>query len=236
MKLAEKLAQVMAEVGYVQKDATNTGQGYRYASAAAVLGKVNEALSSRGVAVETHAELAHLSQAPGAKGGTNTTAVVKLCLDFTDGEERIHVEGLGSGMDYGDKAVMKANTAALKYAVANAFLISWGDDPEADATTDKEAARALPKSPAEDPFGSGDPATLTSMPQIQTQIDAMKGKGGVKELRALAMHAAVERWSEGKLLAFAKGVGVDLLNGAKAEDFERVLGEMKKARGVGSRL
>jgi hypothetical protein len=64
----------------------------------------------------------------------------------------------------------------------------------------------------------------------------MKGKGGVKELRALAMHAAIERWSEAKLMAFAKGVGVDLLNGAKAEDYERVLGELKKARRVGARV
>ena len=34
------------------------------------------------------------------------------------------VEGLGSGSDTGDKAVMKANTAALKYCLANGFLIS----------------------------------------------------------------------------------------------------------------
>ena len=234
MKLAEKLAQVMAEVGYVQKDAANDFHHYRYASAEAVLRKVNGALSSRGIAVATTADLVRYDQVQG-KNGTNNVAVVKLSLEFTDGEERIRVEGLGSGLDVGDKAVMKANTAALKYAVANAFLISWGDDPEADATTDKEAARALPKSPAEDPFGSDVAVSLESMPQIKTQIDAMKGKGGVKELRALAMHAAIEKWSEAKLMAFAKGVRVDLLNGAKAEDFERVLSEIKKTRGVGAR-
>jgi hypothetical protein len=36
---------------------------------------------------------------------------------------------------------MKANTAALKYAVAAGLLISWGDDPEADASTDRDAYR-----------------------------------------------------------------------------------------------
>ena len=44
---------------------------------------------------------------------------------------------MGQGTDKGDKAVMKANTAALKYALAGIFLISWGDDPEADVETDK---------------------------------------------------------------------------------------------------
>ncbi len=38
--------------------------------------------------------------------------------------------------DAGDKALMKAQTAAIKYAMARAFNISWGDDPEADPKVD----------------------------------------------------------------------------------------------------
>lgn len=233
--LAKKLAEVMAEVGYVQKDATNDFHRYRYASAEAVLRKVNAALSSRGVAVSSQADLLRYEQVPGSKGGVSNFAVVKLTLGLTDGEETIRIDGLGSGMDSGDKAVMKANTAALKYAVANAFLISWGDDPEADSKIDQEAKAAAetPKLPPEDPFGGGEAVSLDSMPQVTAKIRDLKGKQGVKELKALAMHAAVEKWTEGKLLAFAKGVGVDLLNGAKAEDYTRVLEEIKRTRGAG---
>jgi len=132
--LVQKLADVMAEVGYVQKDATNEFHKYRYASAAAVLSKVNAALSSRGIAVSSTAELVAHDRIDGAK--PKTIAVVKLTLIFNDGTNTLQIEGLGSGEDTGDKAVMKANTAALKYALANAFLISWGDDPEADPSTD----------------------------------------------------------------------------------------------------
>ena len=132
--LVQKLADVMAEVGYVQKDATNEFHKYRYASAAAVLSKVNAALSSRGLAVSSMAELIAHDRIEGTK--PKTIAVVKLTLIFNDGTDTLQIEGLGSGEDSGDKAVMKANTAALKYALANAFLISWGDDPEADPTTD----------------------------------------------------------------------------------------------------
>ena len=134
--LVQKLADVMAEVGYVQKDATNEFHKYRYASAAAVLSKVNAALSSRGIAVSSMAELVAHDRIQGDKDKHKTIAVVKLTLIFNDGTDALQIEGLGSGEDTGDKAVMKANTAALKYALANAFLISWGDDPEADPSTD----------------------------------------------------------------------------------------------------
>ena len=126
--LEQKLADVMAEVGYVKKDAVNDFHKYRYASAEAVLKKVNAALSERGIALSSNAALAHYE--PGH-------AIVKLSLTFHDGTDSLTVEGLGEGSDKGDKATMKASTAALKYAVANAFLISWGDDPEADSKTDE---------------------------------------------------------------------------------------------------
>ena len=128
--LVEKMAEVMAEVGYVQKDAVNKGIGYKYASAEAVLKKVNAALSERGIAVSSAATLENFS--PGR-------AVVKLALTFHDGTDSLTVEGLGEGTDKGDKSTMKANTSALKYAMANAFLISWGDDPEADLPAEEDS-------------------------------------------------------------------------------------------------
>jgi|8_EtaG_2_1085327.scaffolds.fasta_scaffold10196_4 hypothetical protein len=137
--LHECLAQTMAEVGYVQKDATNDFQRYKYASAEAVLRKVNTSLSSQGVCCASTAELVSHETIQGPKKAT-FHAIVKLSLTFHKGSDQITVSGLGSGSDSGDKSVMKANTAALKYCLANAFLISWGDDPEADVETDKRAS------------------------------------------------------------------------------------------------
>ena len=131
--LVEKMAEVMAEVGYVQKDATNDFQHYSYASAAAVMSKVNAALSSRGIAVAGNAELVHFEM---VDGGKKSMAVVNQTLVFTDGTNSLTVQALGQGVDSGDKAAMKANTAGTKYALAKAFMISWGDDPEADQKTD----------------------------------------------------------------------------------------------------
>jgi hypothetical protein len=68
---------------------------------------------------------------------TNGFAIVRITLTFHHGEETLSAQGIGQGFDKGDKAVMKAMTAAQKYAYATAFCISWGDDPEADSTTDR---------------------------------------------------------------------------------------------------
>ena len=139
-KLVKHLAEVMAAVGYLQKDGRNTAQGYKYASAEAVLKKVNAELSVRGVAINSVAELLHfdVTQYTNDQGKTRfrTDAAVRISLTFTDGQDLISVQGLGQSTDTGDKAVMKANTAAIKYCLTNAFLISWGDDPEADPAGD----------------------------------------------------------------------------------------------------
>lgn len=137
------LAEVMAAVGYVQKDGRNKTQGYKYASAEAVLKKVNAEVSSRGIAISSDADLVHfnVTQYKDGKEKFRSDAVVRLELEFIRGDERVAVSGLGASTDLGDKAVMKANTAAIKYCLTNAFLISWGDDPEADEKVDAEVHR-----------------------------------------------------------------------------------------------
>ena len=140
--LVEKMAEVMAEVGYVQKDATlqAPNYSYTYASAEAVLRKVNSALSERGIAVSGGAELVHFEM---VDSGKKSMAVVNQTLIFTDGKDSLTVQALGQGMDSGDKAIAKANTTGMKYAVAKAFMISWGDDPEADPATDEDSPALL---------------------------------------------------------------------------------------------
>jgi len=214
--LVAKMAEVMAEVGYVQKDSRNDFHKYRYASAEAVLKKVNAALSERGIAMSSGANLEHYD---------NGHAVVKLALTFHDGNDSLTVEGLGEGSDKGDKSVMKANTAALKYAMANAFLISWGDDPEADVNTDRAAQ-------AEDI----DPTTgeaLEDYPTLDALIGKMHGKRGVRELRQLAAHAMAAGWDEAALYTWAEKQGVDLTNGANYSDYVKLRDAIKAERKAG---
>lgn len=126
--LHKDLAEVMNIVGYIQKDGKNDFHKYKYASAEKVLGKVNEELSKRGICIQSQAQSVHYEHGH---------AVVWVRLNLRRGDETISFEGIGEGSDKGDKAIMKANTAAIKYALASGFLISWGDDPEQDSSTDE---------------------------------------------------------------------------------------------------
>lgn len=52
----------------------------------------------------------------------------------------------GEGLDKGDKAGYKAYTGALKYYLANTFMVATGDDPEKDSIEEKVTERkATPK-------------------------------------------------------------------------------------------
>lgn len=180
--LFEKLAEIGLEIGYVQKDKKNIGQDYKYASAEAVLGKANLACFSRGIAIQSNAYVEHYSQYEDPQTHkVKMRAVVKLSLTFIDGGQgnrAVQIEGLGEGMDAGDKAILKANTSALKYALANAFLISWGEDPEADATTDrdvgatKQPARAKATAPDLDDLIAN--ATVESMAEVRKAVMAAR--------------------------------------------------------------
>jgi hypothetical protein len=143
--LAAKMAEVSRECAYVQKTGHNKFHKYNYASAAAVLEKVNESLASRSIACFPSASIVD-ARDHGDKGSLLVT--VRVAIRLVDGEtgETDSIEGLGSGSDNGDKAVMKATTAATKYAWMVALNIATGDDPEADESTDKRAAEATPKS------------------------------------------------------------------------------------------
>ncbi len=143
MTIAEKLKKAASLCAYVQKDGANTHFKYRFVSAANILGHVNDALAAAGLAV-----VGTLPEVLSMEGtGKDRVVTVRMTVTVADTEtaERASFAGLGSGMDTGDKAVMKAQTAALKYAWLGAFSTSTGDDPEADDETDKRTAASQKK-------------------------------------------------------------------------------------------
>ena len=137
--IATKLVKVMDDCSYVQKDGKNSFHNYNYTSAANILVKVNESLVKNGLASFATPELIRFEDVKTAKGNTEHLATVKMIVSLLDTEtdENLDIVGIGSGQDVGDKAVMKAQTAALKYAWMLTLNISTGDDPEADSKVDE---------------------------------------------------------------------------------------------------
>lgn len=138
-KLMDKMNKVMATVAYIQKDKRNSGQGYNYASEAAIKGAFHKAFTENGIQFYFSVEGVNIEKRTleGQKGPREVLeAVVKCTYRFIDIESGEYLEGyaVGVGQDNGDKAVYKAITGALKYAITSNFLVETGDgeDPEND--------------------------------------------------------------------------------------------------------
>lgn len=137
--IAKKLVEVMKECKYVAKNGINMFHKYKYAASGDVLEKVNTALTKHGIATVVVPEIISNEEVVTIKGNKEhlVTIKVEITLIDTDSGETTKFIGYGSGQDATDKAIMKAQTAALKYGFMLSLAIATGDDPEKDAETDK---------------------------------------------------------------------------------------------------
>ncbi len=146
--IAGKLVNVMAACGSVKKNGTNDFHNYKYATSADVLEKVNAALVKENIASIVLPEVIANSDVINNKGNIEHLVTVKVMITLIDtaSGEQLQLSGIGSGQDGGDKAVMKAQTAAIKYAYLLTLAMSTNDDPEADSKTDESmSAKAADK-------------------------------------------------------------------------------------------
>ena len=177
MKLiAAKLTKIMQACSYVQKTGYNDFHKYKYATAADVLEKANESMVQNNVASIVRPELIEFRDVQNARGATEHLATVRTTVTLIDNDsgETIELIGMGSGQDSSDKAVMKAQTAALKYAWMMSLNISTGDDPEADTPEKPKADRPKAEQPKTEQT-KPPPAT----PQMATEAQRKK----IDELR-----------------------------------------------------
>lgn len=131
--LVVKLAQVMAAVERVPKNGYNAFHKYHYATEADIMQAVRSAMAeARCMLIPTIEQQHWRDPPPGIKGGPICQLVVAFTLLDGDSGEALSFRVLGEGQDGGDKATYKAMTGATKYALLKLFLISTGDDPEAD--------------------------------------------------------------------------------------------------------
>lgn len=156
--IAAKMVKIMQNCAYVQKNGVNSFHGYKFATASDVLEKINASLVKHNVCSVVNAELIDMVDTTNQSGKTEHLATVKTTVTLIDVDsgETLTCVGLGSGADVGDKAIMKAQTASLKYAYLMSLSIATGDDPEIDITTD------IRNSP---------PLTPISKPHVQDEGD-----------------------------------------------------------------
>lgn len=138
LNLHQRILAIMRDVERIPKRGKNAFHGYTYATEADVEDAVRAALITHGVTMlpilESLTERAITTRSGEAM--VVTARVTYRLTNADDPADTLTVTVAGSGQDAGDKAAMKAMTAASKYAALKAFHLPTGDDPEADATTD----------------------------------------------------------------------------------------------------
>jgi len=156
-KLAAKLTRVMGAISHIPKRGHNDFFNYDYATEADVADAVRKALVAEGVVLIPSIEDVREREVLTRKNLKEVVTTVTMLFTFIDGEHGgvLTFRMSGAGQDGGDKGIMKAITAATKYAALKSLCLPTGDDPEADDTrTATPAANgrraAAPASPPAD--------------------------------------------------------------------------------------
>lgn len=114
-----------------EKDGLNRRQGYEYITEKQYKNNFKAALSM--AELDFKSSMLEYQFIPAISEKMNMV-IAKFefqLVDRSTGESETYVAG-GSGADMGDKGMYKAYTGALKYFIANNFLVAEGTEPEAD--------------------------------------------------------------------------------------------------------
>lgn len=145
-----KLCKVMAQINRLPKTGYNKAQNYAFASESDLTDMIRPLLADQGVFLFSSMESVEQTPIESKNGAVGTHAKVTMTFTFIDAEtgELRASAWTGEAMDYQDKSINKAATAALKYFLLKTFLISTGEtDDDADSAA-PEPVRRPPTNPA----------------------------------------------------------------------------------------
>jgi hypothetical protein len=138
----------LKEKGVLKREGNNTFDRYKYFSEAQYKILFTELLPIYGLEL-AFTELSYDTFTGSEKQANGRMPHLRFVL--TDAETGFweETEITGEGMDKGDKAGYKAYTGALKYYLADTFLVATGDDPETESPeaqmNEKVVRKATPK-------------------------------------------------------------------------------------------
>lgn len=136
-KLFAKMAKVMGELARIPKNGHNNHFNYDFAIDADVSDAIRSKLAENGIAF--FASMVDCAQSEVGGKSVRTIATFEFTFACTETGESMTCRWSGESIGSDDKGVNKASTAALKYFLLKTFIISTGDDPDADAGTPNTA-------------------------------------------------------------------------------------------------
>lgn len=139
LNLWQRILKVMEEVGYLEYDG-QVSYGttkYRYLSEEKITATIREAMIKHGVVMVPVQSMPSQIDI----GGNAVTSVVMtyMLVNVDDPDDNWNIQMSGYGRDTQDKGILKAQTAAFKYAQRQAFMIPTGDDPDKESSAELDA-------------------------------------------------------------------------------------------------
>lgn len=129
-----RLVKAKAAVDGVKKDGRNSQQNYDFASVEGILRAIRGPLHENGINLSTSTTKLERETITSGRGGTGERLTVHLQYSLRDtlSQESTAHSWIGVGEDFGDKAISKAYTSALKTFILSEWQLPKGEDPEAD--------------------------------------------------------------------------------------------------------
>ncbi|WP_413538882.1 hypothetical protein [Enterococcus malodoratus] len=113
--LMHKLVEITLAVERIPKNGHNNHQNYDYALESNIKDVVRKEIASRNLMMIPNELSRTTTQIPTKNGSQQlVTLQIEFTVNDADSGEAIKMVGYGDGQDFGDKAVYKAKTGALK--------------------------------------------------------------------------------------------------------------------------
>lgn len=127
------LREELSQMGILQKEGHNTFDKYKYFSEAQYKELFTRLFSKHRLELKS-SEMTYTDFQGTQKQPFGRKVKIEFCLIDCDTGffELSYITG--EGLDKGDKAGYKANTGAIKYYLADTFLVATGDDPEKETS------------------------------------------------------------------------------------------------------
>ncbi len=147
-KKKNALRKALKEKGVLKKGATNDYDHYKYFSEAQYKELFTALFADCGLELKFN-EIAYETFTGSEKQANGRMPRLEFELMDVDTGFGETTTITGEGIDKGDKAGYKAYTGALKYYLANTFMVATGDDPEKESPSEtmntKQERKATPK-------------------------------------------------------------------------------------------
>lgn len=143
-KKKNKLRKALKEKGVLKREGHNDYDKYKYFSEAQYKELFTELLSATGLEL-SFTELEYTTFTGSANQSNGRMPKIEFTLTDCDTGFYEKCAITGEGIDKGDKAGYKAYTGALKYYLADTFLVATGDDPEKESPSETMNTKAPKK-------------------------------------------------------------------------------------------